>query len=259
MQTTPGNIIVGDSGRFGGYTPRTAAFLAATQITNTTIATALNNMDKKIILNQLESDLKFLHPFVGGTANTCKYNFMNVNTFMCTFYGGGTFTQNGYIGNGVNSYAEFGYILAVENSISSAHIATYDRTNNVSLGRYTIGARDTSVAWISYHTDTQWGYLGSTAGIGSLGSTNISRLRIATRTATNLVKGFRDGVFVAQNVTTIQNMPNVPLRYFNVQGLNFYSDHNLALGCGGLGLSDSKAIILNNIVNEFQTELGRNV
>jgi len=43
MQTTPGNLFVGDSGRFGGLNPQAAEFFKQTGITNNTIIEAENN------------------------------------------------------------------------------------------------------------------------------------------------------------------------------------------------------------------------
>jgi len=262
MQTLAGNIFIGNNGQLSaGYTPRTTAFLAATGITDTTIAIALNNMDKAIILNGLESDIKFLHPFVGGTATTSKYNFMDVTKNNCTFFGGVTFDANGITGNGTNGYATFGFTPSTNFAVGSAHVATYDRTNSFATGRYTIGAFSSGqVVWISYANDTQYAILGGANNIISNGSINITKLRIATRTATNVFKAFRDGTQVGTTITAnITTYPSTQLAYLFATGLTYYSNHNLAFGCGGNGLSDAKAIALNTIVNNFQTALGRNV
>ena len=77
---------------FGGYTARTTAFLAATGITDTTIANALNAMDLALIAAGLDTKMYALYPIVGGTATTHKYNFMNPAdtdaAFRLTFSGG---------------------------------------------------------------------------------------------------------------------------------------------------------------------------
>jgi hypothetical protein len=261
MQTVAGNLFVGDSGRFSsGYTPRTTAFLAATGITNSTIANALNVMDKAIIANNLQNDLDFLHPFVGSTASTCKYNFMDVTKYNCTFFGGVTFDANGITGNGTNGYANFGFTPSTNFAVGSAHVATYDRTNSFATGRYTIGAlAGGSVIWISYF-DSQYAYLGGGIGVSSNGNLGITKLRLATRTSTTTFKVFRDGLQVGTTATgSATTYPTNQLTYLAANSLTYYSNHNLAFGCGGKGLSDAKAIALNTIVNNFQTSLGRAV
>ena len=81
-------------GSKSSYTARTLAFLAATGITDTTISNALNTMDIALIANGLDTKMKALYPFVGGTASTHKFNFMNAAdtdaAFRLTFAGGGT-------------------------------------------------------------------------------------------------------------------------------------------------------------------------
>ena len=80
--------------RFGypNYTARTSAFAAATGITDTTILNALNTFDTGLISNGLDTKMKALYPFVGGTANTHKFNFMDARdtdaAFRLQFNGG---------------------------------------------------------------------------------------------------------------------------------------------------------------------------
>ena len=59
------------------YTARTTAFATATGITDATILGALNTFDLGLISNSLDTKMKAVYPFLGGTASTHKYNFMN--------------------------------------------------------------------------------------------------------------------------------------------------------------------------------------
>jgi hypothetical protein len=89
------------------YTARTTAFIAATGITDTTIINALNTMDLSLISNGLDTKMKALYPFVGGTASTHKYNFMDARdlnaAFRLTFNGGWTHSSTGALPNGTNA------------------------------------------------------------------------------------------------------------------------------------------------------------
>lgn len=92
------------------YTARTTAFATATGITDVTILGALNTFDTGLISNGLDTDLEVLYPFVGGTATTHQYNFMNpINSdaaFRLTFNGGWVHSSTGATPNGINGYAK---------------------------------------------------------------------------------------------------------------------------------------------------------
>jgi len=92
------------------YTTRTTAFASATGITDTTILGALNTFDLGLISNGLDTKMKALYPFVGGTATTHKFNFMDSRdldvAYRLVFGGGGTHSSMGYLPNGTNAYAD---------------------------------------------------------------------------------------------------------------------------------------------------------
>jgi hypothetical protein len=96
-------------------TARTQAFLIATGITDQTIIDALNAMDTSLISAGLlpsgtgAGKIKVLYPFVGGTAATHKFNFVNpLDTdaaFRLVFNGGFTHSASGCQPNGTNGWA----------------------------------------------------------------------------------------------------------------------------------------------------------
>ena len=127
------------------YTARTTAFIAATGISDTTIINALNTMDLSLISNGLDTKMKALYPFVGGTASTHKYNFMDARdldaAFRLTFSGGWTHSSTGAKPNGTNAYADTYLQPSVSLSQNSTHLSYYSRTNlsldyGVPIGSY---------------------------------------------------------------------------------------------------------------------------
>jgi hypothetical protein len=124
----------------GGYTTRTTAFAAATGITDTTILNALNTFDTGLISNGLDTKMKALYPFVGGTATTHKFNFMDARdldvAFRLQFNGGWTHSSTGALPNGTNGYANSFFNPANEASVSTTNmsISTYLRDNNTGIG-----------------------------------------------------------------------------------------------------------------------------
>lgn len=91
------------------YTARTTAFATATGITDTTILGALNTFDLGLISNSLDTKMKSLYPFVGGTSTTHKFNFMDARdldlSYRLFFGGGWTHSSTGALPNGTNAYA----------------------------------------------------------------------------------------------------------------------------------------------------------
>jgi len=245
-------------------TVRTNSFLTASSITDTTIKGALNTLDIGLISNSIDSKMLALYPIVGGTASTHKWNFMNATdsnaAYRLTFGGTVTHDSNGITGNGTNGYADTYFVPSTTFSVGNAHIATYDRTTTQGLGNYTIGSFSTGNAvWIAYN-DSQYAYLGAINGVVSDGRVNISKLRVATRTATNVFKAFRDGTQVGTTITAnTTTYPTANIRLLAASGLTAYSNHNLAFASVGTGLSDSETVAYNTLVNTFQTTLGRNV
>ena len=129
-----------------GYTSRTIAFASATGITDITILGALNTFDLGLISNGLDSKMKAVYPFVGGTSSTHKYNFFDPRdldvAFRLSFYGGWVHSSNGGLPNGVNTYADTFFNQTTNfNSNSNASIGCYLRTNN-SLPGADMGAGD---------------------------------------------------------------------------------------------------------------------
>ena len=58
-------------------TVRTSAFLTASAISDATIRGGLNTFDIGLIANSLDTKMKAVYPFVGGTASTHRWNFMD--------------------------------------------------------------------------------------------------------------------------------------------------------------------------------------
>jgi len=114
------------------YTARTTAFATATGITDATILGALNTFDLGLISNSLDTKMKAVYPFVGGTSTTHKYNFMNAldtnGAFRLSFNGGWTHSSNGVTGNGTNAYANTFLNPSTQLNTVSSHFSYYDRT-----------------------------------------------------------------------------------------------------------------------------------
>lgn len=255
---------------FGGYTARTTAFLAATGITDTTIANALNTMDLALIANGLDTKMQALYPFVGGTATTHKFNFMNPvdsdAAFRLTFAGGIIHSATGATGNGSTGYANTHLIPTTDLTANSTHASYYSRTNTVSgncLGASTNASLNRIVILLSFGDGNYYSdhYQFTTSRIAYANADKRgyyidNRANSASHTA------YRSGVLKATNVGASGSMPSVAiaLMAINENGvIGGYSNQECAFASIGNGLTETNASDLYTLVQAFQTSLSRQV
>ena len=111
------------------YTARTSAFATATGITDVTILGALNNLDISIGSFFDSGRINAFFPRVGGTVDTCKYNFVNTATFLNSYSGGWTFNSNGQFPNGTNAICDSGWNPTTQASSNKGGYGIYLRSN----------------------------------------------------------------------------------------------------------------------------------
>ena len=121
------------------YTARTTAFATATAITDTTILNALNTFDLGLISNGLDTKMKAIYPFVGSTATTQKYNFMDARdldvAFRLQFNGGWTHSSTGALPNGTNAYANTYVTPSTNLNADNLSISYYSRSDTPLTGQ----------------------------------------------------------------------------------------------------------------------------
>jgi|LakMenE18May11ns_1017448.scaffolds.fasta_scaffold9835993_3 hypothetical protein len=259
-------------------TARTQAFLTATGITDATIISALNAMDNSLISAGLlpagtgAGKIKVLYPFVGGTAATHKFNFVDPRdldvAFRLVFFGGWVHSANGILGNGGNTYADTFLNPFTELSLTSSHLSIYV-INNSNVGTpYDIGnADDAGIAVrptflisryssnLAYFGIADAGYSTNNASLDSrafwLGSTNGSRTQ----------DFYKNGVLFASGAgVNAYSDRNLYLGAANAGGTaGFFSDKQFAACSFGEGLSSTEQANYYNSIQTFQTTLGRQV
>jgi len=247
------------------------AFLTAASITNTTQVDAINNLVINLKAASIWTKMKAIYPFVGGTATTHKFNLKNPAdtnaAFRLVFSGGWTHSSTGATPNGVNAYAD---TFLVPNSVllqNSTHISYYSRTNS-NLTEIEIGASngpnatdDKLVLEIRTSGVTYYNINSTTTYIQAL-DTDSRAFYIGNRTASNVVNGWRNNTKIVTGTTasTTPSTANVYLGAFNrTSSVALYSNKECAFASIGDGLTDTEALVFNQIVEGYQYELGRNV
>jgi hypothetical protein len=249
------------------------AFLNAAGITDATITAAIQQLVIDLKFYSIWSKCKAIYPFVGGSASAHKFNLKDPQdtdgAFRLTFYGGWTHSSNGGLPNGTTGYADTFLTLSNAGAFNNIHLSYYSRTNTaVSSGfRVEIGRGNSAggtYANLYLRLDS-----GNTFG-GDMGSravsstnTNSACFGLISSTSSTSLKLYKNGSLITTNTNTQTNTATNNIIYVGAQtflgnAIN-YTDRQCAFASIGDGLSDSESLNFYNIVQRFQTTLGRQV
>jgi hypothetical protein len=246
------------------------AFLAAAGITDVTITSAICTLVTTMKADGTWSKCSAIYPMVGGTATTHKFNLKNpLDTnaaFRLSFVGGWSFSANGALPNGTNSYANTFYNTSANGLLNSHHISYYSRTNvtaaQVEIGYSTnVPSPISSLITARFSGTTRFrinsGFVDVTGA-----DTDSRAYYIANRTASNVVNGWRNSTKIANGTTASTNLSNINYSlsaFNNINTQQFFSTKECAFASIGSGLTDAEALALYNSVQAMQTTLSRNV
>ena len=244
------------------------AFITATGISGTN-ATATNKLVIDLKAANIWTKMKCIYPFVGNTSASQKYNLKDARdlnaAFRLTFFGGGTFSANGYQLNGTNSYANTFLTPSTSLLLNSVHLSYYCRTNNLSGGIH-MGVDSAIPDTYLYQS---YGPLGlastlNTASVDYINNTvaNSLGLSISSRTTSTNVALYKSGVKLKSDIKSSATLPvlNIALGARNASGvISNFDNKQCAFATIGDGLTDAEALALYNAVQLFQTTLGRQV
>jgi hypothetical protein len=254
---------------FVSFDPDAQAFFTATGITNPTQMNAVNQLVLSLKSNSLWNKCIAIYPYVGGTATTHKFNLKNpLDTnaaFRILWIGGVTHTSNGIVGNGTNGYGET-YIQPSTNLLlNSTHISFWSKTNSQNATAE-MGIQDgllnAALRVITRNASnlTQYQVNDNASTIVS-SVTDSSGFYCASRTASNSRKLYKNGTAIqtattASTTRTTATIPVLGQKNFNNTMMSYLAK-NHSFASVGTGLSDAEALAFYNIVNTFNTALGR--
>jgi hypothetical protein len=255
-------------------TARTSAFLTASAISDATIRGGLNTFDIGLISNGLDTKMKALYPFVGGTASTHKFNFMNSAdtdaAFRILFNGTVTHTSNGVQGNGTNGFADTRLNTSTNLTKTSAHLSLYIRNNPTTfVGTYDMGnasniglTTDPTYLISRYFSSVAFFGLADSSYLTTAASTNSTGFwNGATNGGTTQVF-YRNGTSYATGTAGAGSFANNNLYIGAANGGGsavFFTNREYAFSSIGDGLSSAQASTLYTLVQGLQTTLGRQV
>jgi hypothetical protein len=247
-------------------TVRTNSFMTASAISDATIRGGLNTFDIGLIANSLDTKMRAVYPFVGGTASTHRFNFMNSAdtdaAFRLAFSGTITHSANGIQGNAVNGFANTFLNTATTLSRDSNHISYYSRTSSTATVTVEMGVSNGVSVFM--HLRSAVNYLSGGLNIANFTTTGTAAgYWLGSKVSSTSRKAYRNGILEGTNTTldiTANLSSNLFLLARNDSGTAaVFSDKQCAFATIGDGLTDTDATNLYNLTQALQTTLGRQV
>jgi hypothetical protein len=244
------------------------AFITNASITDITQQSAINTLVTDLKGYGLWTKMKAVYPFVGGTANSHKYNLIDArddnSAYRLSFNGDVTHSSNGMILGGTNGYANT-YLNDNVFTVKDLHISMYSKTNQAAE-KWDFGARNTAD-----NTGTFFGLKGANTefiaclqGItasGNINNTNTTGFYIANRKTNDDIVLNKNGSEIFRTPKATVGTSNYPyfIGTFNEGGtpLNQYSAKTLAGITIGSGLTVTESSNLYTAFQTFNTALSR--
>lgn len=247
------------------------AFITAAGITDSTQESAINTLVVSLKSYGIWTKMKAIYPFVGGTANSHKFNLKNPAdsnaAFRLGFYGGMTHDSNGVSFGGTNGGASTYFNPFTNQAKNDLHLSVYARTRPTRL------ANANDINPTTFYNATGWTTLRATsnssgydyfgtsdtaAGVASLTTTAVG-FSLGSRTSATAIKYYKNTTSASGNgASHTADFLNTELT-LNGSNFSYYSAANYAFASLGNGLTDAEAANFYAAVQAFQTTLGRQV
>ena len=245
-------------------------FISVANITDTTQQNAINYLVQELVDNNLMSKFNFIYPFVGGDATRHSYNLINPSLYQLTFFGGWTHSTTGATPNGTNAYANTGFAPSNISGTDNGHMSYYSRTNSQGLYEIVMGSSSSGLAPYSYMQIRDNGNrslcvmgvseTNQPVAFGITDSTGLFMGNFQSNTLRQLIKN--KTVLNTNTVNLTIGKSTSPLflgsNNNNGTGSNF-TNKECAFASAGNGMSNVEQALFYDIVQQFQTILGRNV
>lgn len=242
------------------FHPKACDFIDAAALTVENNRIALNELTKQLINNNLWDKGYLINPVIGGAASSHKFNLKDPRdldaAFRLTFYGGITHSTTGMAGNGINGYYDTNLNdlnVFLPNSLS---IFVYLRTNFAlaSSGDILLGGGSTFIISRN-HLDKFQSRFHNTATkqiacVSSLGLFGMS---------TTVDYEYRKYVNAAETTVAASVGTQTNANYLGMRYSSTYNSREHAFLWFGVGLTSAEVLLLYNIIQAYQTQLGRQV
>lgn len=247
--------------------PDAQAFINATGISGLE-ATAINDLVVEMKTKGIWNLVDAAYPFVGGTANSCKYNLKDPQnldaSYRINFVGSWTIDPNGVVPT-TKSSSNYGNtfwkpLLRADNNHYYRYInqvngpgCDYAGAKDATSGYYIMGACAQLEWFDSSYVTTNGGIVGGTGGFA----------QAISRTASNdaaIYRQLQGGSFIQYNTTSGAEglLPSVSMYFGAINGANFPEQMRYAFLSYGQGLTQTQMTNYNTMITGFNTTLSRN-
>lgn len=249
--------------------PDADAFIAAAVITDPTQRTAINTLVVALKAAGLWTALSAVYPFVGGTAFTHKWNLKDPRdldiAYRISFSGLWTHDFSGIKGDGTTTFGDTFFIPSVKFTQSNGSFGFYVRAiyAETSHDFSAYNGTDGTIIVSKYTGDILYfGMNTSTFAANLTPASTAPGMRSQSKSSPSKTSGYSNGIKVVADI--VESGPFCPLSLYigalhiNT-GLNQPSTRYYSFAFAGDTISDSDHLTLYNIVQAFQTTLGRQV
>jgi hypothetical protein len=262
--------MIGGFANLNQFDPDAAAFIQATGIAGIE-AEAINQLVNQLKAAGLWGLMYAIYPMVGGTAFTHKFNLKNPQdtnaAYRLSFAGGWTHNSSGAKPDGVSgTYADTFAAPSSLFGLTDGSFSYYSFTNNAGADDVEIGCNDGAATTFEtllafrFSDNNQYAFINQ-VGTGGGAPGNSWGYFIGNRPSSS-TEGWKNGTRV---INTSQTAPGRTSRtfYLGAQNNGTTSYRNSSRGCAfshiGAALPTGGPFNLNNIVNNYQKTLQRNV
>jgi hypothetical protein len=244
---------------------------------NATASGATITMFNSLFSNNLWNKITAFYPVLGGVAASHSINAKSsIGTYDLVFNGGWTHTVNGMQGNGTNAFANTSIAPSTVFGTDPTHLSIYVNLQGGGDRIYDMGCNDNDGALTKMFNLTAKRSSGS--GNNTLfdaGDFDGGNGRVSTTSQTSASGMTVGSVRSATDRTLYRNGSNIatqtanePILYFTRTlyigaqntsfGAGYFSNNQYAFATVGSGLTNTEIVNLSNIINTYQTSLGRN-
>jgi hypothetical protein len=223
---------------------------------------AINTLVKQLKDSLLWPKFMAIYPMVGGTATTMKWNLKDPRNldaaYRLTFKGTPIYAATGVLFPTISDYADT-HLADSRLTYNSNSISYYSRTQNTIDG-YDMGCSDNTSPYNEfaiYHSSNTTDYFGYYA----FGKTpkNTKGLFMLSATTSD-VKRYENGVVTdSKGSSPSSGFTNLPVLIGKVSNAPVGGQKECALAAIGEGLTDAQVLTFYNIVQNFETTLGREI
>jgi hypothetical protein len=233
-------------------------FFTAASITNAGQKLAIANLISALKAAGLWSKLFALYPFVGGNATAHAQNLLSAS-YPITWAGGITHDPNGVTGNGTTGTGlctGLGGVSAM--TVSNASIGVYARSDGSSGNRLALGAiaGGNAIVLRPRHSDAFDFAIGTLVNSGPSATTAVGLKGFSSN---GTIHAYERGSDIGTSRAATGTKPAAEIYLLSIDGAQDFSTANLAAAYAGAYLTAPENATLNEIIQDYQTALGRNV